>query len=65
MGVWDDGVDVCHDQPFKALHDYRCECYRTVVIVGVLRVLWNRNDGGHLKTCGDYRLVKREVENYC
>jgi hypothetical protein len=29
---WDDGVDVSHDQPFKALHGYRHECYRSVVI---------------------------------
>ena len=26
QGVWDDGVDVSHDQPIKAFHDYRCEC---------------------------------------
>ena len=23
QGVWDDGVDVSHDKPFKALHGYR------------------------------------------
>jgi hypothetical protein len=27
-GVWDENVDVCHDQPFKALQNYRCECLR-------------------------------------
>jgi hypothetical protein len=38
--VWDDGVDMCHNRPFKVLPDYRCECYRAVVIVaGSLRVL--------------------------
>ena len=38
-----------HNQPFKALHDYRYECYRAVVsVVGSLRVLGNRNDGGQL-----------------
>jgi hypothetical protein len=31
----------------KALNDYRCKCYRAVVIVaGSLRVLENRSDGG-------------------
>ena len=55
---------MCHNQPFKALHDYRCECYRAVVIAaGSLRVLGNRKDGGHLETCGDYRLGQGEVEN--
>ena len=31
-GFRDDGVDVSHDQPFKALHVYRHECYEAVVI---------------------------------
>jgi hypothetical protein len=36
-------------------------CYRVVVIVaGNLRVRGNRNDGGHLETCG---LGQAEVEN--
>ena len=26
-GLRDDGVDVSHDQPFKAVHGYRGECY--------------------------------------
>jgi hypothetical protein len=30
--VWDDGVDVSHDQPFKAFHGYRYECYWVIVI---------------------------------
>ena len=30
-----------------------------------LRVLGDKNDCGHLKTCGDYRLGPGEVENYC
>ena len=25
LGFWDNGGDVSHDQPFKALHGYRCE----------------------------------------
>jgi hypothetical protein len=32
QGVWDDGVDVSHDQPFKAFHGFRCECYGAIVI---------------------------------
>ena len=31
-GFWDNGVDVSHDQPFKALHGYRRECYGSEVI---------------------------------
>jgi hypothetical protein len=31
-GFWYNGVDVSHDQPFKAFHGYRCECYGLVVI---------------------------------
>jgi hypothetical protein len=31
QGIWDDGV-VSHDQPFKAFHGYRCECYRAIII---------------------------------
>jgi hypothetical protein len=31
--MWDDVVDVCLNQPLKALNDYRCECYRVAVIV--------------------------------
>jgi hypothetical protein len=47
-------VDVCHDQPFKALNDHRCECYRAVVIVaGSLRIIGNTNDGGQHEACGD------------
>ena len=30
-GFWDNGVDVSHDQPFKALHSNRRECYESVV----------------------------------
>ena len=33
QGVWDDGVDVSHDQPFKTFNGYRCECYQSWVIV--------------------------------
>jgi hypothetical protein len=56
---------VCHNQPLKALHDFRCECYRAVVIVALrLRGLENRNCGGQFnKTWGDYRLGQGEVEN--
>jgi hypothetical protein len=32
QGVWDDGVDVNHDQPFKAFVGCRCECYKAIVI---------------------------------
>ena len=32
QGVWDEGVDVSKDQPFKAFHGCRCECYGTIVI---------------------------------
>jgi hypothetical protein len=54
---------VCHNQPFKALHDYRCEYYRALVIVaGSFRVLGNRNDGGQLETRRDYRLGQGEFE---
>jgi hypothetical protein len=31
-GVWDDGVDMSHDQPFKSFHCYICECYGAIVI---------------------------------
>jgi hypothetical protein len=27
QGVWGDGVDMSHDQPFKAFNGYGCECY--------------------------------------
>ena len=30
--VYQDAVDVSHDQPFKALHGYRLECYGAVII---------------------------------
>jgi hypothetical protein len=32
QNVWDDGVEVSHDQPFKAFHGYRCECYGVIVM---------------------------------
>ena len=32
QGVWCDGVDVSNDQPLKAFHAYRCECYEAIVI---------------------------------
>jgi hypothetical protein len=32
LGVWDDDVDVSHDQPYKTVHGYRCECYGEIVI---------------------------------
>jgi hypothetical protein len=31
-GIREDAVDVSHNQPFKALHGYWRECYRTVII---------------------------------
>ena len=31
VGFWDNGVDVSHDQPFKAFHGYSCECYAAIV----------------------------------
>jgi hypothetical protein len=30
--VWDDGVDVSHEQPLKAFHGYICERYGAIVI---------------------------------
>ena len=57
-------VDVIHDQPFKALHGYRCECYRQVVIqAGYLSVLGHRDNGGLLENVWYYRLRQGEVEN--
>ena len=32
QAFWDDVVGVSHDQPFKAFHGYRCECYGEIVI---------------------------------
>ena len=63
--VWDDGVDVrSHDRLFKALHGYRCECNRAIVIyTGYLGVLGHRDYGGLLETCRYYRLGQGEVEN--
>ena len=57
-------VDVSHDQPFKALHGYRRECYGSVVIkAGYLSVLGHRDYGGLLETCCYYRLSQGQVEN--
>ena len=40
---------MCHNQPFKALHDYTYECYMAVVNgADSLRVIGKRNDGGQL-----------------
>ena len=44
QGVWDHGVDVSHDQSFKAFHGYRCECFGVVF----------RDIGGLLETCRYY-----------
>ena len=42
-----------HDQPFKALHGYRCEYYGPVVILaGYLSVLGHWDYGGYLKHVG-------------
>ena len=49
-----------HDQPFKALHDYRREFYGSVVIeAGYLSVLGKRDYGSLLETCWYYRLYYR------
>ena len=32
QGFQDDGLDVSHDQPFKARHGYQRECYGAVII---------------------------------
>ena len=32
IAFWDNAVDVSHDQPFKAHHGYRRECYGAVGI---------------------------------
>jgi hypothetical protein len=58
-GVWKDG-DVGHYQPFKALHDYRCEHHRAVVIG--MKTSWEQELLVILKH-GDYRLGQGEVEN--
>ena len=40
------------------INDYRCECYRAVLIVArSLRVLGNRNDGSHLKDWDKERIT--------
>ena len=50
--AWVDGVDMSHDQPFKAIHGYRCECYVAVVVeTSYLVVLGYRDYGGLLETC--------------
>ena len=44
---------MCAITSLSKLHDYRCECYRAVVIVArSLRDFGNRNDGGQLETWG-------------
>ncbi|MEW3450088.1 hypothetical protein QOZ67_30985, partial [Pseudomonas aeruginosa] len=59
-----DGVDMSHDQPFKALYGYRRECYGAVVIkAGYLHFLGHRDYGGLLETCRYYRIGQGEVEN--
>ena len=51
QGVWDDDVDVSHDQSFKAFHEYRCECYRAKVFqTGYLGIHGHRDYGGPLET---------------
>jgi hypothetical protein len=61
QGVWDDDVDVSHDQPFKTFNGHRCECYGAIVIyTSYLRVLGHRNYGGLLETCRYYRLGQGE-----
>ena len=53
-----------HDQPFKALHGYRRECYGAVVIyAGYLGILGHRDYGCLHETCRYYRLGQGEVEN--
>ena len=60
----DNGVDVSHDQPFKALHGYGRECYGSVVIeAGYLSVLGHRDYGGLLESCRYYRLGQGHDEN--
>jgi hypothetical protein len=31
QGIWDNVVDVSHDQPLKAFHGYKNECYKAIV----------------------------------
>ena len=50
--------------PFKAFPDYRCECYRAIVIYTCyLGILGHRDYSGLLETCRYYRLGQGEVEN--
>jgi hypothetical protein len=51
---------MCSDQLFKALNNYRCECYR-VIAAGRHKVLGNRDDGSQLETCGNSRHGQGEV----
>jgi hypothetical protein len=54
------------NQPFKVHHNYRCECYREMVIsAGYLEVLGNRDNGGQLETCWDYRPGERAMVCAC
>ena len=60
----EDFVDVGHDQPFKARHGDRCECYGAVIIyAGYLCFLGHRDYDGLLETCRYYILDQGEFEN--
>nr|XP_049575848.1 uncharacterized protein LOC125968620 [Syngnathus scovelli] len=63
-GGGENGLDVLHDQPLKALHDDGRQCHRAVVIeAGRCRFLRHRNDGGSLETRGDDGLLQGNVKD--
>ena len=46
----EDGLDVRHDLPFKALHNDGGQCHRAIVTdAGWSRFLWHRYDDGGLE----------------
>ena len=63
QGFWNDGVDVSHDQPFKAFHGYRYECYGAIVIqTDYIGVLGLRDYGGLLEHVGTTDLARERLK---
>lgn len=42
QGGWQSSLDIVHNQPLQAFHNYRCQCNGTIIIEGRYnRLLWH------------------------
>lgn len=60
-----EGCDVSFNYTLKTLHDNGGECYWAILIkAAYIWFLWDRDNDGHLETCGESKQKQKKVEDF-